>query len=73
MSARKALYVEGQNVYICGRHVLHGWKGVVIGKGNYLGSWYVRIKGKRWLIAGRNLSDKLVKATRDYPLEVDVT
>lgn len=75
MSIRKTTYSEGQTVYICGRHVLRGWKGVILSKGNFFGSWYIEIKGKRWLVAGKNLSDKQVKSTKDYPVDevIDAT
>jgi len=74
MPVRKAVYSEGQTVYICGRHVLRGWRGTVVASGNPFGSYYVQIKGKRWLVHGKNLIDTPVKFSKDYPEEeIDAT
>lgn len=69
MPARKVVYAEGQTVYICGRHVLRGWKGVVLGRGNSFGSYYVQVKGKRWMVHGKNIMDTPPHSSKEYPKE----
>jgi len=61
MSNRKNLYKEGDKVYIIGNHVLRGASGEVKMQGNQIGSYYILIKGNKWLIRGRNISPKPIK------------